>query len=235
MEHPARDSLRRPRLVVSVACVAALFTLGFALSAQPQEASGGLLPTVTLPGITTVTLPTVGTTAAPTSTTTTVVTTTTVAVTPPPSPGAPPAVTTTPVSTTTESVRTTAQVTGAKRLRSGAISIPVSSVRAPARLRLVVRFVRSARDASIQTQVIDTRGFLVRGARVSMRGTPVRALLTARTKLSAANGSAAFAVHPRKTTRPLTKVVLTLRAVDPAAPALASASSRLRLTIRARS
>lgn len=235
MEHPARDPLSRPRLVIALACAGALFTLGFALTAQPQQASaGGLLPTltlptVTLPGVTTVTVPTVGTTTAPTSTTT-VVSTTTVAVTPPS-----PVTTTTSASTTTESVRSTAEVTGAKRLRSGAISIPVSSVRAPARLRVVLKFLPGAHTTSVRAQVMDTRGYVVRGARVSVLSAPVRALMSAKAKLSADDGSAVFPVRPRKTTRLRTTVTLTIRAVDPAGPALANASSRLRLTIRAHS
>lgn len=237
MEHPARDPLCRPRLVVSLACAAVLFALGFALTAEPQQASGGLLPTmtlptVTLPGVTTVTLPTVATTTAPSSTTTVVATTTT-AVTPP-SPSTATA-TTMPASTTAETVRSTAQVTGAKRLRSGAISIPVSSVRAPARLRLVLKFVPGVRATSVRAQVIDTRGFVVRGARISMRSTPVLALMSAKAKVSADDGSVVFPVRLRKATRLHTTVTLTLRAVDPVAPALANASSRLRLAIRARS
>jgi hypothetical protein len=226
MEHPARDSLCRPRPVATLASTAALFALGFALSAHPQQASaGGLpLPTVTLPGVTTVTLPTV--------TTPTVVTTTTAAVTAT-AVGAPAPATPKPEPATAAAARSTAQVTGAKRLRSGAVSIPVSSVRAPARLRLVVKFVRSARAGSIRAQVIDTRGYLVRGARVSMLSAPVRALASAKSKLSTADGTAVFRVRPRKTTQLRTVVALTVRAVDPAAPALANTASRLRLTIRA--
>lgn len=238
MEHPAREPLCRPRLVASLACAGALFTLGFVLTAEPQQASaGGLLPTVTLPtatlpGVTTVTLPTVATTTAPASTTT-VVTTTTAAATAP-SLGTT-TVTTTPASTTAETVRSTAQVSGAKRLRSGVISIPVSSVRAPARLRLVLKFVPGVRATSIRAQVIDTRGFVVRGARISMRSAPVLALMSEKAKLSAVDGSAVFPVRLRKTTRLHTTVTLTLRAVDPTAPALANASSRLRLAIRVHS
>lgn len=229
MEHPARDSLYRPRLVMALACAAALFTLGFALSARPQQASaGGLLPTVTLPGITTLTLPTVTTPTVPGSTTTVV--TTTVNGTPP-SPGQTAAVTTT-AATTTPSLRSTAHVSGAKRLRSGAISIPVSSVRAPAHLRLVVHFVPSTRTPSVRVQVIDTRGYLVRRARVSMAIAPARALLTAKPKLSADDGWVAFPVNVRETAGLRSTVTLTIRAVDPTAPGLANASSRLRLTIR---
>jgi hypothetical protein len=166
VEHPAREPLCRPRLVVPLASAGALFTLGFALTAQPPQASaGGLLPTVTLPGVTTVTLPTVATTTAPTSTTT-------------------------PSSATMETLRSTAQVTGAKRLRSGPISIPVSSVRAPARFRLVLNFVPGSRATSVRARVIDTRGFVVRGARVSMRSAPIRALISGDTSAPAHDGHA---------------------------------------------
>jgi hypothetical protein len=211
VEHPAREPLCRPRLVVPLASAGALFTLGFALTAQPPQASaGGLLPTVTLPGVTTVTLPTVATTTAPTSTTT-------------------------PSSATMETLRSTAQVTGAKRRRSGPISIPGSSVRAPARFRLVLNFVPGSRATSVRARVIDTRGFVVRGARVSMRSAPIRALISGYAKLSADDESAVFPVRPRKTARLRTTVTLTIAAIDPSAPALAHASSRLRLTIRAHS
>lgn len=246
MEHPARDSLWRPRLVMPLACVAALFALGFALSAEPQQASAGGLPvpTVTLPGVTTVTLPTVPTpttSTPPTTTTGTTTGTASPAPASPPAPDSPGAVATTtpvvtaPVTTTPAPSRSTAQVSGAKRLRSGAISIPISSVRAPARLRVVLTFVRSARVASVRAQVIDTRGFRVRGARVSMASAPVRALVAAKARRSAADGTAIFPVSPRKTARLHTIVVLTIRAVDPGAPSLANASRRLRLTIRGRS
>jgi len=67
-----------------------------------------------------------------------------------------------------------------------------------------------------------------------MRSAPVRALVSTKAKVSAADGSAVLPVHLRKPTRLRTTVALTIRAVDPKAPALANASSRLRLTIRAR-
>jgi hypothetical protein len=231
MEHPARDSLWRPGPVFALACGAVLFAVGFALSAQPQQASaGGLLPTVTLPGVTTVTLPTPTVSTG----TTTPVTTTPVTVTSP-APGAQSTVTTTRTSTPAGASRSAAQVSGAKRLPSGAISIPISSVRAPARLRLVVKFVPNARTASVSAQVVDSRGYLVRGARVSMLSAPARLLVGAKPKLSAVDGQVVFLVQPRKTAHLGSTVALTIRAVDPSAPALANASGRLRLTIRARS
>jgi len=234
MEHPARDSLWRPGPVFALACGAVLFAVGFALSAQPQQASaGGLLPTVTLPGVTTVTLSTITTPTVSTGTTTPV-TTTPVTVTSP-APGAQSTVTTTRTSTPAGASRSAAQVSGAKRLPSGAISIPISSVRAPARLRLVVKFVPNARTASVSARVVDSRGYLVRGARVSMLSAPARLLVGAKPKLSAVDGQVVFLVQPRKTAHLGSTVALTIRAVDPSAPALANASGRLRLTIRARS
>jgi hypothetical protein len=66
---------------------------------------------------------------------------------------------------------------------------------------------------------MDTRGYVVRDARVNMPSAPVRALMPAKARLSADDGSAVFAVRPRRTTRRRTTVTLPIRAIDPAAPA----------------
>jgi hypothetical protein len=79
--------------------------------------------------------------------------------------------------------------------------------------------------------VIDTRGFRVRGARVSLRSVPAHAFAVTRAKLSAADGRASFLLRASASTRRRTAVALIVRAIDPAAPALANASSRLHLTI----
>jgi len=188
------------------------------------------LPPVTVPGVTTIAPPT---TTETTATVTTAATTTVAA--PAPAPSEPP------VTTTKTSVPAAPPlpIAGARHLASGAVSIPVSSVRAPARLRLLVSFaphvlkVRGQRVA-VALRVVDTRGYVVRGARVvaglafTVRGATHRL----GTKLSATDGLATFTAPVRlPTTRPKL-IVLVIGAADPLAPRAANALLSVRIPVR---
>jgi hypothetical protein len=226
-----------------------LAAFGFLLAATPHPAvADGLpLPTITLPTVTVpslpVTLPTVTllpTTSAGTNTTTTAGTTSTTAgVTTTGGASTAPGSSSTPTSTTAESpTADTTAVAGARRLESGAVSIPVTSVTAPARLVVVVsvqprRVLRAAQTIKARVEVRDTRGYVVRGAAVSIRSVPAGKLVPVRPKLSAVNGRVAFALrlHAGKV-RPGT-LVLRVRASNRATPTTARTRD-IRLVVKAK-
>jgi hypothetical protein len=102
---------------------------------------------------------------------------------------------------------------GQIRLPDGRISVPVESVALPARLVIDdVRFspnpVRSrTRPITIRVHVSDTRGFVVRGALVFARSTPLLTTVPPETA-TATDGWATLTVRPR---RPLPGLVFPLR------------------------
>jgi hypothetical protein len=206
-----------------------LVAFGFLLAATPHPAAAdGLpLPTITVPTLP-VTLPTV--TLLPT--TTAAVTTTGGASTAPGSSGAP-------TSTTAESpTADTTSVAGARRLASGAVSIPVTSVTAPARLVVLVslqprRVLRAAQTIKASVEVRDTRGYVVRGAAVSIRSVPAGKLVPVRQKLSAANGRVAFALRLRAGEMRPGTLLLRVRANNPAASTTA-VTREIRLVVKAK-
>jgi hypothetical protein len=232
---------QRSRFAVAACALAAAAGTGAVLSLDVQQADAvgptPTLPTLPLPTVPTVTVPGVTTIAPPTTTaaTTTVTTavTTTVAT---PAPGDPPSVTT---SQTTLPPVPALTVAGARHLASGAVSIPVSSVRLPARLRLLVSFAPhvlriNGERVSVALRVVDSRGYVVRGARVAV-GMAFGAHAATRrvgTKVSAADGLATFAAPVRLPAKRPQLVVLVVRAVDPVAPSAANASFTVRIPVR---
>jgi hypothetical protein len=233
--------------------LAAAGGLGFLLAAQPQPATAdGLpLPTVsiptlpiTLPSVTvpTVTVPpvTLPTTTDPGTTTTTTTgtgTTSSSAATP----GAPPA--TVGGSSGTHTGGTTPSgtvVSGAIRLPDGTFSIPVTSVRLPARLVLAVMV--TPRSLQSQTQALkasvrvsDTRGFLVRGARVAVRSVPAGRLTSPAQKRSGADGRATFVVRAKPAVlRQGGRLSLLVSAADPTKSRIVAVSRVVAVPIRPR-
>jgi hypothetical protein len=91
---------------------------------------------------------------------------------------------------------------GQIRLPSGKISIPVTSVELPVRLVIdEVRFspnpVRSRRSAlTARFRVSDTRGFVVRGALVFLRSTPILTT-TPPEQATQVDGTVTFSLFPR--------------------------------------
>jgi len=198
------------------------------------------LPTVTVPGVTTIDMPTTISTPATTEVTTTVTTavTTTVAA-PAPTPGGSPPATSATTAQTYHPPAAPAPVAGVRHLASGAVSIPVSSVRAPTRLRLLVSFAphvfrQKGQRIAVALRVVDTRGYVVRGARIVVGTSFAAHGATARvgTKLSATDGLARFTVPVRLPANRPQQVVLVIRAVDPVAPAAAGALLRVRIPVR---
>jgi hypothetical protein len=237
---------QRSRFAVAACALAAAAgsSAGLSLDVQQAEAVGPTLPTLPLPTVPTVTVPGVTTIAPPTTTetTTTTGTTTTTATTvvtttvATPAPGDPASVTT---SQTTPPPLPALTVAGARHLASGAVSIPVSSVRLPARLRLLVSFAPhvlriNGQRISVALRVVDSRGYVVRGARVAVGMTFGAHAATQRvgTKLSAADGLVTFAAPVRLPAKRPQPVVLVVRAVDPVAPSAASASFTVRIPVR---
>lgn len=186
--------------------------LGLGLAWAPSHAGAGLVPPITIPGLTTITVPTLplptvteppagttpGTTTAPVTTTAPGATTAGGATPPPMSVTA----------TTTTTVRSdsagaaTPAIGGARRLADGLISIPVSSVQAPARLVIRVSFtpkvIRQAKQpVTVKVSVLDTRAYVVRGARVALRSVPAGMLVRLAPKLSAQNGKLSFVARPK--------------------------------------
>jgi len=234
--------IRSARLTLAAFALSAVAGSGAELSLRVQEAEAVgptlptlptlPLPTVTVPGDTTVAPPV----ATETTTTVTTAVTTTVGS---PGPGDPPPTTTTATATTIPSVPPLPTVAGARHLASGAVSIPVSSVRAPARLRLLVSFAPhvlrvQGQRVAVALRVVDTRGYVVRGARVSawMAYGAHGASRRVGTKPSATDGLATFTSTPRLPAKRPQLVVLVIKAFDPAAPAAASTSLRLRIPVR---
>lgn len=190
--------LRRtaPLQLLGVFALAAAGAAGWAVAGYTASASGGLLPTVSVPtlpvsvpslpvSVPTVSLPLGGTTTATATTTVTQTTTAATTVTDPADAStttgaaapAPTQTSTSPADPPSDPV-----VAGVLRLSNGQISVPVSSVAAPARLVLTKV---SLTPATIRTQrarfalvlrVRDSRGYLVRGADLQLTSKPLYAL-----------------------------------------------------------
>jgi hypothetical protein len=152
---------------LTVAGVAVLAVLGYFASAGTAGPLGPAADTTTTASSTTGSSSTASTSTDTSSTSTTTSTTATTATTAP--------ATTTPSTTTTTSAGPEGQI----KLASGKTSIPISSVSLPARLIVDgVRFSPSlvasrGRPLAIRVHVSDTRGYVVRGALVFVRSTPL--------------------------------------------------------------
>ena len=240
------------RLGLRASALAAAGGFGFLVAAQPQPATAdGLpLPTVTVPSLPitlpTVTVPTVPPVSLPTTTDPGTTTTTTTGTTSSPAaatPGAPPA--TVGGSSGTHTGGTTpsaagAGVSGAIRLADGTFSIPVTSVRLPARLVLVVTV--TPRSLQSQTQALkasvrvsDTRGFFVRGASVAIRSVPAGRLTAPAQKRSAADGRATFVVRAKPAVlREGSRLSLLVSAADPTKSRIVAVSRVVVVPIRPR-
>jgi protocatechuate 3,4-dioxygenase beta subunit len=148
------------RGLLTIAGVAVLSVLGYFASAGTAGPLGPAADTTTSTSSTT------GSTSTDTSTTSTATSTTTTA-------------TTAPVSTTAPTSTASTGPEGQIKLASGKTSIPISSVSLPARLIVDgVRFSPSlvasrGRPLAIRVHVSDTRGYVVRGALVFVRSTPL--------------------------------------------------------------
>ena len=90
---------------------------------------------------------------------------------------------------------------------------------------------RAAQTVRARVKVADTRGYLVRGARVSLRAIPAGKLGALARQISSADGQAGFSVRLRATLR-RGSLLLIVSAADLAAPKLAAASRSVRLPIR---
>lgn len=212
-------TLRRAARAAWVAPVAAA---GFVFAAQAPGASGNVtvpsvsVPTVSVPTVTvpTVTLPQI------------LPTTSTVTSDPPPTTGALPSGT---------AAGAAPAVTNAAT--NGTISVPVSSVHSPAHLVVVVSLepqtLRRARQTiRVHVQVADTRGYLVRGARVALRVVPAGKLTATAQQTSASDGRAGFSLRLKDPRMRNGSLSLIVSATDPAAPGLALASRLVRLSVR---
>ncbi|MEN3310739.1 MAG: hypothetical protein V7645_68 [Actinomycetota bacterium] len=148
------------RGLLTIAGVAVLSVLGYFASAGTAGPLGPAADTTTSTSSTT------GTTSTDTSTTSTATSTTTAA-------------TTAPVTTTAPTSTASTGPEGQIKLASGKTSIPISSVSLPARLIVDgVRFSPSlvasrGRPLAIRVHVSDTRGYVIRGALVFVRSTPL--------------------------------------------------------------
>ena len=154
------------RVLLTIAGVAVLAVLGYFASAGTAGPLGPAADTTTTTSSTTE-LTSTGSTSTDTTTTGSTSTTTTTS-------------TTTASSTTTPTTSTVpAGPDGQIKLANGKTSIPVSSVALPARLIVDgVRFSPSpvasrGRPLAIRVHVSDTRGYVVRGALVFVRSTPL--------------------------------------------------------------
>jgi protocatechuate 3,4-dioxygenase beta subunit len=153
------------RGLMTIAGIAVLSVLGYFASAGTAGPLGPAADT------TTTTSSTTGSTSTDTSITSTTTSTTSTTGT---------TATTAPVTTTTTPTSTaSAGPEGQIKLASGKTSIPISSVSLPARLIVDgVRFSPSlvasrGRPLAIRVHVSDTRGYVVRGALVFVRSTPL--------------------------------------------------------------
>lgn len=243
MQPPSAPS-RRPRIAARAGSIVALAALGFAVAAGGQRAAALDLPTITLPGVTTITLPaaltstTTGTTAttATTTTATTPTTATTTAATAGPAPS-PPASPPDPGTETISAPRPSggpaadSTIAGAIHLAGGVVSIPISSVRAPAHLQILLSYAphvaHLGRPIAVRGRIVDTRGYVIRGARVRVSSGPVGKLRAAGTRISAADGLVGFTVPTRALLGRTPPLVLLVRAGDPSAPGAADASRRV--------
>jgi hypothetical protein len=154
------------RVLMAIAGVAVLGVLGYFASAGTAGPLGALADTTSSTTGSTTTGSTSTDTSSTSTTTSTNATTSTTA----------PSTTTTSTSTTTTASNEPA---GQIKLANGRTSIPVSSVSLPARLvidgvRFTPSLVVSRRGpVSIRVHVSDTRGYVVRGALVFARSTPL--------------------------------------------------------------
>jgi hypothetical protein len=150
------------RALLTIAGIATLALLGYVASAGTAGPLGPAADTTTTTSSTTGSSST-GSTSTDTSTTSTTTSTTTTA----------------PATTTTPTTPAPAGPEGQIKLANGKTSIPVSSVSLPARLVLDgVRFSPSpvatrSQPLAIRVHVSDTRGYVVRGALVFVRSTPL--------------------------------------------------------------
>lgn len=233
-----------PRVATHAAWIVVAAALGFELSTSPEQANALGLPTITLPGLTTVTLPGIPTTTTA-ATTTPPTTTAATATDPQPAPSPVPPTQAGPVTATATTAGTPdapaaeTTVAGAIRLAGGVVSIPVSSVRAPARLRVLLsvtptKIARATQRVSVSTRIVDTRGYVVRGARVVVRAGRSGTLRSAGTRLSSVAGLARFVVRNRVAIRRGARLLLVIQAVDPRAPKAAAASRRVQIAMRPR-
>jgi len=154
------------RWPLTIAGVAVLAVLGYFASAGTAGPLGPAADTTTTTSSTTGSSSTASTSTDTSSTSTTTSTTATTA-------------TTAPVTTTPPTSTASAGPEGQIKLASGKTSIPISSVSLPARLIVDgVRFSPSlvasrGRPLAIRVHVSDTRGYVVRGALVFVRSTPL--------------------------------------------------------------
>jgi hypothetical protein len=230
---------RTPRTATHAAWLVVAASLGFALSSASGQAHALGLPTITLPGLTTVPLPTLPTTTATTTTAAAAATTTGAQTAPAPAPTPAPTATTATTAVVPDAPAADTALAGAIRLAGGVVSIPVSSVRAPARLRILLsvaptQVTRASQPVSVRTRIVDTRGYVVRGARVVVRAGRSGTLRGAGTRVSTADGLAGFVVRNRVAIRRGAKLLLVVQAVDPRAPKAATASRRLQIAMRRR-
>jgi hypothetical protein len=215
---------------------------GFALALHPGHATADTLPvptvttplgTVTLPAVT---APTVlpATTAAPTSTAT--------GTGPASSPsaaaaGGPATSGTSAEQATAAAPSDDAAVAGALRLPSGLVSVPVASVRLPTELRLAVtvtpRTLRRPAQAVVATvRVTDTRGYVVRGARVAVVSAPKGSIRAVAPRRTAADGRLVLRIRQRAAAFRAARLTLVVTAADPLAPKAAAAARRVSVLLR---
>jgi hypothetical protein len=243
-------------LGLQAASLAAAASCGFLLAVQPQSAAAdGLLPTVSTPSLPitlpAVTLPTVTpppvlpATTTGATTTTTAATATTAAAAPATTttygtPAAPPSAPPTSTNETAGTTEAAPTVAGARRLPDGSISIDVGSVRLPNRLVLAVTVSPHSvqaprRSVTVAVRVRDTRGYVVRGAQVSVRGVRAGTIDPVARKRTQTDGRAAFVVRAKpaslRSTRPLP---LRVNAADPVQAAAASVSRAVSVRVRPR-
>jgi hypothetical protein len=154
------------RWPLTIAGIAVLAMLGYFASAGTAGPLGPAADTTTTTSSTTGSSSTASTSTDTSTTSTTTSTTATTA-------------TTAPVTTTPSTTTTSAGPEGQIKLASGKTSIPISSVSLPARLIVDgVRFspslvVSRGRPLAIRVHISDTRGYVVRGALVFVRSTPL--------------------------------------------------------------
>jgi hypothetical protein len=228
----------RLRFLLGCAALAVAAALGAAVAISIPAARAGVtptLPTVTLPvSLPLPTLPTIP--SLPVVTTTTATTS--------------PAVTsTTPTTTSSDnggggrSVTTTATslpvvaetgIAGAIRLPSGAFSIPIAGVTAPARLgidRLTIspKWIRArGQRLRVVVRVIDSRGYRVRGASVDARSNPARMIMRTAAGTTGKDGTVSLqlSTSARIPLRAGSKLTLVVRAYQAGAASSSNATRR---------
>jgi len=232
--HPRSRRLQQLRHAAWLAPVAAI---GLALGVQLPAAAGDVVPTIPAPPLPlpTVSAPAVDLPVPPTTTSTT--TTDPGTATASPASGVAAAGTQAAGGPAPSASKGTSAVAGAVRLRSAAVSIPVSSVRPPARVLVRVSLrpatMRRAGEAiQARVHVTDSRGFVVRGAEVGIRSVPADRLAGLGQKLSTLDGQVAFRLVRPAGSASRASLLLVVSAVDPTAPKLAAASRSIRLAIR---